>query len=135
MADPVTVTDDIAEIERRLAAWEEMDRAAIKGPWRVSSSPRDSAHGYSIEGCGESPWCDVVVGGICSNDFGCDDMGVMRFVDARLIAASRALVTAALPFYRKMVDFTRSNHGKDVTGLVDALLAAIPDPNKEKTNA
>lgn len=147
MADKLT--DTIAEIERRLAAWEEIDRAATKGPWVYDerggccavypASRREDTPG--LHGDDERNIAYSNSGALFNGNYWNMDDGPR--CNLRLIAASRGLVQSVLPFFRDEYDRILGLQAMRVRGLESGqyidelsarLLAAIPDP-KEQTNA
>ena len=146
---PDTVTDLLAEIERRLAAWEEMDKAATKGPWvyderggccavyphdRMDDTPglhRDDERNIAYSNNGA----------LFNGNYWDMDDGPRR--NLRLIAASRSLVTASIPYWKFLLEGMKACECNELNSFsvlaqelnrqaAERLLAAIPDPNKEQ---
>ena len=149
---PNTVTETLAEIERRLAAWEEMDKAATKGPWVYDerggccavypASRREDTPGLHWDDERNIAYSNS--GALFNGNYWNMDDGPR--CNLRLIASSRALVTAALPYFREQWTSLKAEHDarRDIMGdewteqddeafefRATALLAAIPDPKEQ----
>lgn len=134
---PDTVTETIAEIERRIAAWAEIEAGATKGPWHYDERGGCCAV-YPHDRMGDTPGLhknderNIAYsndGALFNGNYWDMDDGPRR--NLRLIAASRALVTASIPYWRGQLNGIKST--TDVwlaNSMAERLLAAIPDPKE-----